>query len=126
MKIFMPKLNHRTIVRQQTTWTLAYPPAEQNDRLISLYMLIENCQRRGQVRKTAICVDGKEAPHSSRLPAPQNFWFHTYAFVPKAGGGIMNIYIKLALAMIVGFGLGAVAVGQLHAQARPPAYVISE
>lgn len=38
----------------------------------------------------------------------------------------MNTYIKLGLAMLAGFGLGAIAVDQLHAQARPPAYVISE
>jgi uncharacterized protein (DUF1330 family) len=38
----------------------------------------------------------------------------------------MNTYIKLGLAMLAGFGLGALAVDQLHAQARPPAYVISE
>src|SRR3954463_610719 len=38
----------------------------------------------------------------------------------------MNISIRLALAMLAGFGLGALAVDRLHAQARPPAYVISE
>jgi uncharacterized protein (DUF1330 family) len=38
----------------------------------------------------------------------------------------MNIPIRLGLAMLAGFGLGAIAVDQLHAQARPPAYVISE
>ena len=38
----------------------------------------------------------------------------------------MNISIRLALAMLAGFGLGAIAVDQLHAQARPAAYVISE
>jgi uncharacterized protein (DUF1330 family) len=38
----------------------------------------------------------------------------------------MNNYIKLGLAMLAGFGLGAIAVDKLHAQARPPAYVISE
>ena len=38
----------------------------------------------------------------------------------------MNTSIKLGLAMLAGFGLGAIAVAQLHAQARPSAYVISE
>ena len=38
----------------------------------------------------------------------------------------MNTFIKLGLAMLAGFGLGAIAVDQLHAQARPSAYVISE
>jgi uncharacterized protein (DUF1330 family) len=38
----------------------------------------------------------------------------------------MNIYIKLGLAMLAGFGMGAIAVEQLQAQARSPAYVISE
>jgi uncharacterized protein (DUF1330 family) len=33
---------------------------------------------------------------------------------------------KVGLAMLVGFGLGAGAVQGLHAQAKPPAYVISE
>ena len=38
----------------------------------------------------------------------------------------MNVRIKLALALLGGFGLGALAVDRLHAQAGPPAYVISE
>src|ERR1700743_155894 len=38
----------------------------------------------------------------------------------------MKAYVKLGMAMVTGFGLGAVAVHQLHAQASPPAYVISE
>jgi uncharacterized protein (DUF1330 family) len=38
----------------------------------------------------------------------------------------MNTSIKLGLAMLAGFGLGAITVDQLHAQARPSAYVISE
>jgi uncharacterized protein (DUF1330 family) len=38
----------------------------------------------------------------------------------------MNIHMKLGLAMLAGFGLGAIAMDRLHAQARPPAYVISE
>jgi len=38
----------------------------------------------------------------------------------------MNAHIKIGLAMLVGFSLGAGAVEGLRAQARPPAYVISE
>jgi uncharacterized protein (DUF1330 family) len=38
----------------------------------------------------------------------------------------MNAYCKIGLAVLAGFGLGAVTVSQLHAQAGPPAYVISE
>lgn len=38
----------------------------------------------------------------------------------------MKTHVKLGLAMIAGFGLGAVAVHELHAQASPPAYVVSE
>lgn len=38
----------------------------------------------------------------------------------------MTPHAKVALAMLVGFGLGAGAVQGLHAQAKPPAYVISE
>jgi uncharacterized protein (DUF1330 family) len=38
----------------------------------------------------------------------------------------MTPHAKAALAMFIGFGLGAGAVQGLHAQAKPPAYVISE
>jgi uncharacterized protein (DUF1330 family) len=38
----------------------------------------------------------------------------------------MNPNYKLAIAMLAGIGLGAGAVQSLHAQANPPAYVISE
>ena len=38
----------------------------------------------------------------------------------------MKTHVKLGLAMLAGFGLGAAAVHQLHAQAAPPAYVVSE
>jgi uncharacterized protein (DUF1330 family) len=38
----------------------------------------------------------------------------------------MTPHAKVALAMFVGFGFGAGAVQGLHAQAKPPAYVISE
>ena len=38
----------------------------------------------------------------------------------------METRIKIALGVLAGFGLGAVAVQTIHAQAKPPAYVISE
>jgi uncharacterized protein (DUF1330 family) len=38
----------------------------------------------------------------------------------------MKTHVKLVLATVAGFGLGAAAVHELHAQAAPPAYVISE
>jgi uncharacterized protein (DUF1330 family) len=38
----------------------------------------------------------------------------------------MNIHIKLGLAVLGGVALGAIGMDRLHAQARPPAYVISE
>ena len=38
----------------------------------------------------------------------------------------MKSNCKLAIAMLAGAGLGAAAVQGLHAQAKPPAYVISE
>jgi uncharacterized protein (DUF1330 family) len=38
----------------------------------------------------------------------------------------MKTHYTVALAMIAGFGLGAVAVQGLHAQAKPPIYVVAE
>jgi uncharacterized protein (DUF1330 family) len=38
----------------------------------------------------------------------------------------MTAYIKMGMAVLLGLGLGAGAVEGLHAQAKPPAYVISE
>jgi len=38
----------------------------------------------------------------------------------------MKTKASVRLAMLAGFGIGAVTVQALHAQARPPAYVISE
>jgi uncharacterized protein (DUF1330 family) len=38
----------------------------------------------------------------------------------------MKHYAKTALGMLTGFGLGALAVQAIHAQAQVPAYVISE
>ena len=38
----------------------------------------------------------------------------------------MNGHLKVGLGMLAGFGLGAAAVAELQAQAKPPAYVISE
>jgi len=38
----------------------------------------------------------------------------------------MKTHYKLALAMLAGVGLGAVAVQALHAQAKPPVYYVAE
>ena len=38
----------------------------------------------------------------------------------------MDLRFRQGLAILVGFGLGAAVVEGLHAQAKPPAYVISE
>ena len=38
----------------------------------------------------------------------------------------MKGHFKVGLGMLAGFALGAAAVAELHAQAKPPAYVISE
>ena len=38
----------------------------------------------------------------------------------------MKTHYTVALAMLAGFGLGAVAVQGLHAQAKPKAYIVSE
>jgi uncharacterized protein (DUF1330 family) len=38
----------------------------------------------------------------------------------------MKTQYTVTLAMLAGFGLGAVAIQGLHAQAKPPAYVITE
>jgi uncharacterized protein (DUF1330 family) len=42
------------------------------------------------------------------------------------GRAQMNTNTKVCIAMLAGLGLGAGAVHELHAQASPPAYVISE
>lgn len=38
----------------------------------------------------------------------------------------MKADVNVAVAAVVGFGVGAVAMESLHAQSKPPAYVISE
>jgi uncharacterized protein (DUF1330 family) len=38
----------------------------------------------------------------------------------------MKLYANVAFGTLAGFGLGAIVVQTLHAQAKPPAYVISE
>ncbi len=38
----------------------------------------------------------------------------------------MKAHYAVALAVVTGFGLGAVAVQGLHAQAKPPAYLLAE
>jgi uncharacterized protein (DUF1330 family) len=44
----------------------------------------------------------------------------------KQGGNDMKPNIKLATAMLAGAALGALAVKGLHAQAKPPVYLIAE
>jgi hypothetical protein len=39
---------------------------------------------------------------------------------------VMRTQYTIAIAMLAGFGLGAVAVQGLHAQAKPPVYLITE
>jgi hypothetical protein len=38
----------------------------------------------------------------------------------------MKIQLTVALALLIGVGVGAITVQSLHAQAKPPAYVIAE
>ena len=38
----------------------------------------------------------------------------------------MKTHVKLGLVLLAGFGLGAGAVHELHAQTTPPAYVVAE
>jgi uncharacterized protein (DUF1330 family) len=38
----------------------------------------------------------------------------------------MDTHLKVILGVVAGFGLGVIVVQGLHAQAKPPAYVISE
>ena len=40
------------------------------------------------------------------------------------GASSMKSNFKVGLGMLFGFGLGAAAVAELHAQAKPPAYVM--
>jgi hypothetical protein len=38
----------------------------------------------------------------------------------------MRMHYTMALAMLAGFGLGAIAVQGLHAQTKPPIYYVAE
>jgi hypothetical protein len=38
----------------------------------------------------------------------------------------MKIHYTVTLALLAGFGLGAAAIQGLHAQAKPPVYIVSE
>ncbi len=38
----------------------------------------------------------------------------------------MNTRVSIALSLIAGFGLGAVSIDALHAQAKPPVFVVAE
>jgi uncharacterized protein (DUF1330 family) len=48
-----------------------------------------------------------------------------FAHATKEGRAMESNY-KIAAAVIAGFALGAGAVGVLHAQTRPPAYIVAE
>src|SRR5215203_3734870 len=48
------------------------------------------------------------------------------ALICNLGEEPMKGHFKVGLGMLAGFALGAAAVAELHAQAKPPAYVISE
>jgi uncharacterized protein (DUF1330 family) len=52
--------------------------------------------------------------------------FSTFLAQNKQGALPMKTHYTVALAMVAGFGLGAVAVQGLHAQATPPVYVVGE
>ena len=45
---------------------------------------------------------------------------------PHCKGDIMKTRTSIALVAIAGFGLGAVSINKLHAQANPPVYIIAE
>ena len=45
---------------------------------------------------------------------------------PHRKGEIMKTRTSIALAVIAGFGLGAVSIQTLHAQAKPPVYTVTE
>ncbi|WP_426434331.1 DUF1330 domain-containing protein [Bradyrhizobium genosp. P] len=47
-------------------------------------------------------------------------------FFNSQGKTVMKTYYSMTLAMLAGFGLGAVAVQGLHAQAKPPVYQVVE
>jgi uncharacterized protein (DUF1330 family) len=49
----------------------------------------------------------------------------TFRILQTFGRKIVKTYFTVTLAMLTGFGLGAVAVQGLHAQAKPPVYYIS-
>jgi uncharacterized protein (DUF1330 family) len=46
--------------------------------------------------------------------------------IPVRGGFRMRTRYAVALAIVVGFGLGAITIQTLHAQAKPPIYYIAE
>jgi uncharacterized protein (DUF1330 family) len=41
-------------------------------------------------------------------------------------GVVMKTYYAVGLGMLAGFGLGAIAIQSIHAQAKPPVYLITE
>lgn len=60
------------------------------------------------------------------LEPPPEWCFPVHVSYPATSGRkIVKTYSTVTLAMLTGFGLGAVAVQGLHAQAKPPVYYIS-
>src|SRR5260370_22295782 len=51
---------------------------------------------------------------------------HTRRILQRSGRKVMKTHYTVTLAMLAGFGLGAVAVQGLHAQAKPPVYQVVE
>jgi uncharacterized protein (DUF1330 family) len=60
------------------------------------------------------------------LKAVSLFTFMPLAVISASKGEAMRTCYSVALAMIAGFGLGAIAVHGLHAQTRAPVYVVTE
>jgi uncharacterized protein (DUF1330 family) len=80
------------------------------------------------------CLPSSNSPRASSLSC----WWLSWTFYPawwpnfRANWAlpkkeeIMKTHYTVALAMFAGFGLGAVAVQGLHAQAKPPVYSVAE
>ena len=58
-------------------------------------------------------------------PPPEWCCLAHVSYPAPSGRKIVKTYFTVTLAMLTGFGLGAVAVQGLHAQAKPPVYYIS-
>jgi hypothetical protein len=57
---------------------------------------------------------------------PPDGKFQPYTMLGRQGGKIMKQYLGLGLGMLVGTVIGAAAVSGLHAQAKPPIYLVTE